>query len=68
MAVGPCPHHAVEEEVPHGEAGREEGRAICVGVSAHVVADEGPGQVLKGVGLAGILASLCIRCRLLISH
>ena len=55
VAVSPCPHLAVEEEVPHGEAGREEGRAICAGVGAHLVADEGPGTGAEGRWVGGDL-------------
>ena len=55
MAVGPCPHRAVEEEVPHGEAGREEIRAKCTGVGAHIVADEGPWTGAEGLRVGGDL-------------
>ena len=55
MAVGLCPHRAVEEEVPHGEAGSEDGRAKCTGVGAHIVADEGPWTGAEGRRVGGDL-------------
>ena len=55
--MGPCPHPAVEEEVPHGEAGREERRAVCTGVGAHIVADEGPWTGAEGRRVGG---DLCV--------
>ena len=55
MAVGPCPHRAVEEEVPHGEAGREERRAVCTGVGAHKVVDEWPWTGAEGRRVGGDL-------------
>jgi hypothetical protein len=55
VAVSPCLHLAVEEKVPHVEAGREEGRAKCTGVGAHIVADEGPWTGAEGRRVGGDL-------------
>jgi hypothetical protein len=57
VAVSPCLHLAVEEKVPHVEAGREEGRAKCTGVGAHIVADEGPWTGAEGRRVGG---DLCV--------